>query len=365
MTKIFYSAYTNNDNVGDLLINKMQIEEYARYGEVYVDTCNMPETFTKILLDGNANIKDFYRVYRKSYRKNPYGVIKLLKKEGFTHFTKSPGPYAELKMPINTLAKRLIGWAGYAYAKHCGMKVIAIGVDVNFPERGFLGWLNRKYFSLYDRILLRSEQNEKRLRNTLSNVGFIPDMAFLYNTEISDDITERQRIALSFRETTHPKHLLKQLEDVARIAEQNRWDIDILHQVETDKAYAETLYEQLKSEHIHLKKELVWYKDLDIYKNYNFVISNRLHALLIGACYGAIPVALICENKKEEKIANIFHSSFSEKLLAHIDKDDISERLESIIENIQAENEQIKLNISAQQALCRQTIADTIYNQNV
>lgn len=41
--KIFYSAYTCKGNIGDLLINKYQIEEYSKYGDVYVDLSGMPD----------------------------------------------------------------------------------------------------------------------------------------------------------------------------------------------------------------------------------------------------------------------------------------------------------------------------------
>ena len=59
MNKTFYSAYTCKNNLGDLIINKMQIEEYSKYGEVYVDFTGMPDNFKNILLNqNNPNIKD-------------------------------------------------------------------------------------------------------------------------------------------------------------------------------------------------------------------------------------------------------------------------------------------------------------------
>ena len=89
MNKTFYSAYTCKNNLGDLIINKMQIEEYSKYGEVYVDFTGMPDNFKNILLNqNNPNIKDYTATYGKSNRgKHIIHVIKLINKEGFTHIT--------------------------------------------------------------------------------------------------------------------------------------------------------------------------------------------------------------------------------------------------------------------------------------
>ena len=105
--KIFYSAYTLKNNTGDLLINKLQIEEYARYGEVYVDCYGMPEYFQKIIFQsGNQNVKNFESIYNAHYRSwKMFKIIQKLKHDGFTHFTKSPGPFPFLKFPLKTFNK--------------------------------------------------------------------------------------------------------------------------------------------------------------------------------------------------------------------------------------------------------------------
>lgn len=185
MNKTFYSAYTCKNNLGDLIINKMQIEEYSKYGEVYVDFTGMPDNFKNILLNqDNSNIKDFTATYGQSYRgKHFIQVIKLLKKEGFTHFTKSPGPYAVLSLPLKKLTIRLIGALGYMTANHLGLKVFAFGIDLDYTSNQpkWLRLLNVKYFSLYNAIGLRSLKNYKECKNDLNNTRYVPDMAILYN----------------------------------------------------------------------------------------------------------------------------------------------------------------------------------------
>lgn len=70
----------------------MQIEEYSKYGEVYVDFTGMPDNFKNILLNqDNSNIKDFTATYGQSYRgKHFIQVIKLLKKKDLLILQKVP-----------------------------------------------------------------------------------------------------------------------------------------------------------------------------------------------------------------------------------------------------------------------------------
>ena len=105
MIKIFYSAYTCQGNIGDLLITKYQIEEFAKYGEVYVDSHGMPDYFTSELYNTqNPNIKNFEEEYGMHYRsKNIIKVLRLINCEGFTFYTGSPGPRVPLRKPLRSI----------------------------------------------------------------------------------------------------------------------------------------------------------------------------------------------------------------------------------------------------------------------
>lgn len=198
----------------------MQIEEYSKYGEVYVDFTGMPDNFKNILLNqNNPNIKDFTATYGQSYRgKHFIQVIKLLKKEGFTHFTKSPGPYAVLSLPLKKLTIRLIGALGYMTANHLGLKVFAFGIDLDYTSNQpkWLRLLNVKYFSLYNSLGLRSLKNYEECKNDLNNTRYVPDMAILYNPQPYTNIN-RRRIALSFRYVAETEILLKELKEILPI----------------------------------------------------------------------------------------------------------------------------------------------------
>ena len=360
MSKTFYSAYTCKNNLGDLIINKMQIEEYSKYGEVYVDFTGMPDNFKNILLNqNNPNIKDFTATYGQSYRgKHFIQVIKLLKKEGFTHFTKSPGPYAVLSLPLKKLTIRLIGALGYMTANHLGLKVFAFGIDLDYTSNQpkWLRLLNVKYFSLYNSLGLRSLKNYEECKNDLNNTRYVPDMAILYNPQPYTNIN-RRRIALSFRYVAETEILLKELKEILPIFFSKGYAVDIIFQVEEDRLFAKVLAKSLKEYNLNVLSQCIWYDNLDTYSKYDYVFSNRLHVLLLAAKYGAIPLAMISKDLKEQKIQNIFNSISLGYLVRHIGFTNKEQWIE-LLSNKEAIKHEVNNALEYQKQICIKSIKE-------
>ena len=329
--KTFYSAYTCQGNVGDILITKYQIEEYAKYGEVYVDCTGMPNEFRKIILNSNnPNVKDFVTTYGVSYRGiKMFNVIRLLEKEGFTHFTKSPGPYAVIDFPLISLITRIIGALGYWYAKHLGMKVFALGIDLILPKNGLLRGINIKYFSLYESIGLRSKNNQKQLSSLLNNTIYCPDMAFLYpNRERC--IGQSKRVAISFRKVNRLSSLEKGLDNLCNYLYSNKIQIDFVYQAQEDFDLQRSLAERYKGFGVRFCQKQIEFNELSNYSQYDYVISNRLHVLLMGAIHGAVPVAFISKSENENKIMTVFECVFEKNLCYFLD-DNWEERMSALM----------------------------------
>lgn len=351
--KIFYNAYTCKYNLGDIIINKLQIEEYAKYGEVYVDCTNMPAYFKHIILDNN-NVKDFAKEYNSSYRSiRMFSIIKLLKKEGFTHFTKSPGPYAILKLPFKTLIIRIIGMIGYLYAKKLGMKVMAVGIDLDYKtnNKNWLVKCNKKYFSQYDCLMVRSLENYNLLKNELTNIKYIPDMAFLYTQKNNNHTKSHKRVAFSFRANTEKKFLISILKDISLILTNEGYIIDVIYQVKEDESISRYIYSNLKNNQLNIDIRELRYEDLNKYADYDFVFSNRLHVLLMAAAFGAIPFGLL--NKSNTKIINIFNCSFSDELWCYMSNWD-NKILFRLISNAENLKKHINIDFEANQKKCQQ-----------
>lgn len=356
MTKTFYSAYTCKGNIGDLLINKYQIEEYAKYGEVYVDCTGMPKAFKEVIFaTDNKNIKDFAEQYHCNIRSiNVFKVLKLLQREGFTHYTKSPGPYAHIKFPLRTFITRLIGSLSYIRAKALGMKVFALGIDMNYKNTSkSLQNINRKYFSHYDCIGVRSKHNQQILSDELSNVMYIPDMAFLCPDIVENKRCEKKKIALSFRDVEDRSSLISQLNAICHILIEQGFQIELVYQVKEDQDFCEFIKDSVDFP-VSYREKMIGYNDLCCYSEYDYVLSNRLHVILMAAMHVSIPFALISRNRKERKIRDVLDSAFTTRLWSYIDEF----RAEDLVSVINDSNisKRLQDEIVCQSELCRQTI---------
>lgn len=58
----YFICATQYTNLGDLMINKLLIEELCKYGKVYVDASSVPSSFKKPLLE-NPNSIDVFNEY--------------------------------------------------------------------------------------------------------------------------------------------------------------------------------------------------------------------------------------------------------------------------------------------------------------
>lgn len=320
--KIFYSAYTCKGNVGDFLINKYQIEEYSKYGDVYVDLTGMPEDFAKGILGcTNPGVHDFVAEYGLSYRgKNMFKVLSVLHGEGFTHFTKSPGPYAVISLPIKKLCMRLLGALGYITARKKGMKVMAMGIDLNLSQLPqWLYRLNIAYFNHYNIIGVRSIRNKERIGLYIKSANYCPDMAFLCPGLKKPDNIVRKKIAISFRQVSDVDTLVTLLNKICAYYYSIEYEVHIVYQVVEDVSFCKLLAEKLSNYNPYFRKSLISFDELSCYEHFDVVFSNRLHVLLMGAMHGAIPFAMLSKNIKERKIVDIWDSVFEGNYWMYID----------------------------------------------
>lgn len=352
--KMFYSAYTCQGNTGDLLITKYQIEEYAKYGEVYVDCHGMPDNFCQVIFDSNSkNIKDFEKEYGYSYRSiNVLKVLYTLNKEHFTHFCGNPGPKVSLKRPLMKLLFKLSGAILPELILNSHIKKFAIGVDVKYAQNNAFSRLNHWYFSRYDVIGLRSMTNYYSIRQSFKNVKYVPDMAFLYpflNTNTFSD--EKKRIAFSFRKVDNRDALVKDLLGITRAATAKGFSMEVIYQVEEDKPFCEQILQKIKCQSISPVIRQIDFYSLDVYRNYDLVVSNRLHVLLMAAMNGALPYALISHDNKENKIKDLFDTAFSNSLVNYIEKYE-NEAFDTVIDHLMEMKTVLIQDVNKQRQLC-------------
>jgi hypothetical protein len=343
MAKIYVLVASQPNNLGDLIINRMLIAEILKYGEVYVDSYGLPQDFRGYLYFDERIIDVKERFGGTLKRFPPFKILKLIKKEGFTHFFKSPGPTGT-SFNLNNLALAYI----YNYMRSSKIVVNFVGIDLTSD--------NQLVFQLIKKgvgkFFVRSKQNISSLKDKSLDLAYIPDLALLY--EPKDKLPKMKKIAISFRRIYSDYQLfLGSLNQVVSHLIKLGYEIEIFYQVKNDYDFNRQVYNDLKLDKIHFKEQCLWYDDLSYYADKSFVVSNRLHVLLVGLLYNALPVAYIDSHYKVKKIEDIFRSLKLDDFIWEIPaKIEIAENLFTNGDN----SKRLQRILSENRALCQRAI---------
>ena len=307
----YFLCITQPTNLGDLVINKMLVDELCLYGRVYVDAYKTPENFRSVLTE-NDSVVDLYKEKRISAKRfNLFRLYLLAKREKIQFFVSSPGPIEggntlySIGVSIIKLVFKLAGAKNYCIGGCCSSmisshKTIRTGI--------------------VDHYFMRSYASVNYINSTKEGLAsYIPDMAYLLRMHITPrnsdkEITvNRNRVLINFRELNDPSgRFFIWCQDIINAFQAAGYSVLLYYQVESDFDFMNRLYQSTKGENVEFLKNIVWYDDLSVYEDAKCIISNRLHSILVGAVYGAIPLACISEHKLTSKIQDVLESSLGE-----------------------------------------------------
>ena len=298
MFKIYVLVATQPNNLGDLLINRMLIAELLKHGTVYVDSFGLPNDFRKHLFFDERIIDANEKFGGTLKRYPPFRTLKKIKQEGITYCFKSPCP-SNTTLKLDNLALAFI----FSYLSFYQIPVYFAGVDLT-KENTIVFQLIKKGVK---KIFVRSQQNLLRFKSESFDIDYIPDLAFLHNP--IENLSKSKKIGVSFREISSDYELfISSLKKFIATFITQGYEIEIFYQVKNDYAFNKRLFDDLSIDRISFKEQCIWYDDLSFYADKSLVISNRLHVLLLGLLYEAIPIANIDDNSKVKKIEDIFNS---------------------------------------------------------
>ena len=143
-------------------------------------------------------------------------------------------------------------------------------------------------------------------------ISFIPDMAFLMK---SSKLREKKNIVIvDYRAIADNNDLLiSDLKSIIKEFLSLGYSVELYYQVKSDMEDMLTLYDVLRIDGVTMRKDILWYDDIEnYYSDKSFVISNRLHSLIFGAVYGVLPIARITEDSHLAKIMHVFRNSLPE-----------------------------------------------------
>ncbi|MCE7053705.1 polysaccharide pyruvyl transferase family protein [Algoriphagus sp. AGSA1] len=320
MKKILYIVATQYENMGDLLINKCLVDELAKYGKVYLDTKNVPQTFKSVLLE-HPNSTELSEVSNISLKGKGLFLSLFSSRFKFDYVFKSPGPFGG-SVTLNEKVRAFLFYIIFFIMKLKGAKSVLIGNDFILASK-FDESIAKLYSGVLQGIYVRSKKNVNILKELgVSNVDYSPDMCFMMDVEIKD--VERNRVGISFRDMGDgPNQKIK--ESVKRFVQyftEKQIDIDYFYQVERDKDFNQQLFFEFKTPFTHFRENVLKWEDRSYYQDKIFLLSNRLHVLLLGQAFECIPIALEFNQLKTLKIRNIFYSiGMQEQIYDEISKE--------------------------------------------
>lgn len=302
----YFICATQTNNLGDLMINKMLIDELCKYGNVYVDAHGIPDNFKSPLFScSNAvDVSSFKFSVKRLSVKNLFRFMLFLKRNNIRQITRSPGPLSEPSLKVR-IGFYLINRLVRAYK----VKVVYLG---NCCSQSYANRVKLKN-TYMNEIYVRSQCSVEYARKYFScPIHYIPDMAFLMTKR--ELYKKRKIVIVDYRLVSdNTEKVFADLKSILHKFRLSGYEIELYYQVESDKEETFRLYEKLKSEKVTIRKSLLWFNDIEkYYSDKSFVISNRLHSLLFGAAYGAIPIARISDDSHTVKIEHVFKSSLPE-----------------------------------------------------
>jgi len=319
---IYYmSLRTQFENLGDLLIAQATIDLISKHGDLIIDTRGVPSDFIKMFSfpeNVTLNKKDFISVIFKYKNSKLIYVVKA-------------GGYSEAK----TLKAKLRLIFKTFYFKTLKLLFHVKILRMPHSYSGDLNIYEFKYQQIFDLNLCRDNQTYNLYNNNgLENIQFLEDLALYYFNKNSKFLYKefsnvRSKALVSLRYDRLDNEIDVTMNVIKYLKLHNYIeDYAFVNQVKFDEKINNELAVKYKKKHI--KYDLTNESINNIVHEYSeckYIISNRLHVLLLAMINGAIPIAII-DLEKDKKILGCLDSLN----ITWFDKDKLLQ--EKYIENI-------------------------------
>ena len=305
---IYFLLATQHTNLGDLLINKMLIDEISKYGNIYLDSEGTTQNFLNPIMS-NENVFSIKEISKSSLKRKSF-LKALINAKDFKYFIVAAGPDGHISDFKSIQIQLFLTFVNF-YLKINGLKIFRIGKDLTLNKEKSLDFLfkklNNRFLSKY---LVRSNPDFQRgISYNFKRIQYMPDLAFLFDAKISEN---KETVLISFRDLKDENNynkILNFLSEALPVFKETNLEIIFFYQVESDKSFNKKLFQSLNINGSKWIDHCIWYDEISsIYSNAKYVLSNRLHVLLLGMVHHSVPIALLNPNQKTSKINNIFSS---------------------------------------------------------
>ncbi|QRQ99469.1 polysaccharide pyruvyl transferase family protein [Dyadobacter sandarakinus] len=339
---IFFKPARQTENIGDLLINLVEVDLLRPYGQIVVDDLSAPGWF----VDEISRSKSDLRLSKFSGKPLLKTLSSLLVKQLFSskknqyYLAIQPGHTSRKGFDVAVSNFKIN--AKMYLLKMMGCRIVRIGFSIG-PFDDYNGWAESFGSKAYHYYAVRDNESLKIAKKyNFKNPLYFPDLAWAYSPERQQKangdyivISMRSNAYGRIHDSTYLRPLLTRIREILVLSGQQNTKIVLVHQVKYDREASAEIYESLKSEFNAelIDTMLTLSQANEIYGNAKFIISNRLHVLLLALKCGALsfPLVDVVDNKK---ITSIFNDNNLSDLILDI-KSSAEENGRQIVRNFE------------------------------
>ncbi|KFC24585.1 polysaccharide pyruvyl transferase family protein [Chryseobacterium sp. FH1] len=322
--KIFFLPASQIDNTGDVLINKVLLDELRKQGELIINDEKKPDWFLEEIgvleaerLSSNTSSKFYdYLQSQMDEQKDLYKFFLVIHPGHTSRSGYKSALYGDHGFLITRFLRKL---------KRNGLTILRFGFSI-----GPFDWLNTLaeffYTTVYKKYAVRdAESFSLGKKFHFRNMELMPDLAWSYKNTSSLKDKEDPYIILSFRSnkfgSQHDSNYLRPIiEHLKQILPKDK-KIKMVYQVKFDRDPAVEIFDNLSDtfDIEFIDKKLNLQDASDLYRDAEYIISNRLHVLLLGMVQQTIAFPLIISGDND-KIINIYKdNNLNHYLLSSLD----------------------------------------------
>ncbi len=369
MKYICYQTKTDFKNTGDALINKALLDVLRNYGNI---KCNCSSDVSTFFIR-ELGITDSEKVKCKSEISFVTSILKLAfkskKNKNQVYLVSGLGHQwgGSLKKCIRNFIAGLI----FPLYKIFGIKIIKIGMSIG-PISNTLA-ITEKIRSIFiDYYYVRDTKSLTLCHNIgIKKAKICPDMSWIYLIDKPKKLNNNNIVTISLRESIldeknnyYIESMLKKCSEILEVINKKvdgNIKIYFIYQVEKDKFFCDKAYQNFKDVYDceFIENRITLDDAKNIYGKATYNISNRMHSILLGYKYGALPIALV-DTEKHIKISQTLIDNNLNELLIDVYKDK-NNNIEFLIENKEVIYDKlIKVEKNKQEELMN--VLDNIFN---
>ncbi|NJM21281.1 MAG: polysaccharide pyruvyl transferase family protein [Richelia sp. SM1_7_0] len=336
---IFFSAKTQYQNLGDMIINREILLQLRNYGKLIVDDKGVPEWFC------NDLEIDFYE---RSSNYNMtfeiliiwYALKALFKKECKIYFVLKPGHfYGEFSFI------HLLKLLYFVIIKFFGVRICRFGASIGPFSKSMELIESFKSKLMYFYSVRDGISKDYAHQIGIEKVFIFPDMAWIMkatNESFVKPTKGDKYVVFSFRKSTHnlgaileyKNYLFETLDKIIELV-CKKWSYKLVlsYQVEDDKNICQELMQKYKDIYnvSFMEKKINLQTAYTLYSGAEMVFSNRLHVLMLAILSGSLPIGVV-DIKEHNKITGIFADEELSNLIINIySKQSIIDSLSDIV----------------------------------